>query len=82
MFSRHTATFLDLFYSCITLFYDIFDKTLLHFILVTALKCGHSGSVGMSRKCLVLLFSHINCYDIMFLKQKHAGLDEVIHIVP
>ena len=28
--------FLELTYSCRTLFYDTFDKTLLHFILVTA----------------------------------------------
>ena len=30
---------------------------------------------------LGLLVSHINCSDIMFLKQYHAGLEEVIHIV-
>ena len=39
----------DLTYSCRTLFYDTFDMTLLHLILVTAPKCGYSSSVGMYR---------------------------------
>ena len=47
VYSRHTVSFLDLTYSCRTLFYDIFDKTLLHVILVTTPKCGSSSSVGM-----------------------------------
>ena len=47
VYSRHTVLFLDLTYSCRTLFYDTFDKTLLHVILVTAPKCGSSSSVGM-----------------------------------
>ena len=47
VYSRHTVLFLDLTYSCRTLFYDAFDKTLLHVILVTAPKCGSSSSVGM-----------------------------------
>ena len=81
VYSRHTVSFLDLTYSCRTLFYDTFGKTLLHFILVTASKCGYSSSVGMQRKYLVFFFSHVYCYDIMFLKQYHSGLDEVIHIV-
>ena len=34
--SRHTVSSLDLTYSCKTLFYDTFDMTLLHLILVTA----------------------------------------------
>ena len=42
VYSRHTVSFLDLTYSCLTLFYDTFDKTLLNFILVTAPKCGYS----------------------------------------
>ena len=46
IYSRHTVLFLDLTYSCRTLFYDTFD-TLLHIILVTAPKCGSSSSVGM-----------------------------------
>ena len=47
VYSRHTVLFLDLTYSCITLFHDTFDNTLLHVILVTAPKCGFSSSVGM-----------------------------------
>ena len=47
VYSRHTVLFLDLIYSCRTLFYDIFDKTLLHVILVTVPKCGSSSLVGM-----------------------------------
>ena len=39
VYSRHTVSFLDLTYSCGTLFYDTFDMTLLHLILVTAPKC-------------------------------------------
>ena len=46
VYSMHTVLFLDLTYSCRTLFYDTFDKTLLHVILVTAPKCGTSSSVG------------------------------------
>ena len=34
---------------------------LLHFILVTAPKCCSSSSVGMLRKYLVFLFSHVYC---------------------
>ena len=47
VYSRQTVSFLDLTYSCKTLFYDTFDKTLLHFIQVTASKCGSSSSFGM-----------------------------------
>ena len=47
VYSRQTVLFLDLTYSCRTLFYVTFDKTLLHIILVTAPKCGSSSSVGM-----------------------------------
>ena len=47
VYSRHTVLFLDLTYSCRTLFDDTFDKTLLLVILVTAPKCGSSSSVGM-----------------------------------
>ena len=47
VYSRHTVLFLDLTYSFKTLFYDTFDKTLLHVIFVTAPKCGFSSSVGM-----------------------------------
>ena len=47
VYSRHTVLFLDLSYSRRTLFYDTFDKTLLHVILVTAPKCDSSSSVGM-----------------------------------
>ena len=32
VYSRHTISFLDLTYSCRTLFYDTFDVTLLHLI--------------------------------------------------
>ena len=45
VYSRHSVSFLDLTYSCRTLFYDTVDKTLLHFILVTAPKYGSSSSV-------------------------------------
>ena len=50
VYSRHTVitvSFLDLAYSCRTLFYDTFDMTLLHLILVMAPKCGYSSSVWM-----------------------------------
>ena len=47
VYSRHTFLFLDLAYSFRALFYNTFDKTLLHVILVTAPKCGSSSSVGM-----------------------------------
>ena len=47
VYSRYTASFLDLTFLCSTLFYDTFDKTKLHFILVTAPKCVCSSSVGM-----------------------------------
>ena len=47
VYSRHTVLFLDLTYSCRTLFYDIFDKALLNVILVTAPNCGSSNSVRM-----------------------------------
>ena len=45
VYSRHTVSFLDLTYSCITLFYDTFDKTLYNFTLVTAPQYGSSSSV-------------------------------------
>ena len=38
-----------------------YDKTLLHFILVTAPKCGSSSLVVVKRKYLVFLFSHDYC---------------------
>ena len=47
VYSRHSVSFLDLTYSCRTLLYDTFDKTMLHFILVTAPKYGYSSSVEM-----------------------------------
>ena len=47
VYSRHTVSFLDFTYSCRTLFYDTFDETVLHVILVMAPKCGSSSSVGM-----------------------------------
>ena len=40
VYSRHTVLFLDHTYLCRTLFYDTFDLTLLHLVLVTAQKCG------------------------------------------
>ena len=49
VYSMHTVSFLDLTYSYRTLFYDTFDKTLLHLILVTAPTCGslvHLGCKG------------------------------------
>ena len=46
VYSRHKVSFLDLTYSCRTLFYDTFDKTLLHVILVTAPNCGSSSQLG------------------------------------
>ena len=49
VYSRHTDSFLALTYSYRTLFYDTFDMTLLHLILVTAPKCGYSSSVWMSK---------------------------------
>ena len=49
VYSRHTVSFLDLTYSCRTLFYDTFDMTLLHLILVTAPNCGYTSSVGICR---------------------------------
>ena len=45
VYSRHTVSFMDLTYSCRTLFYDTFDMTLLHLILVTAPKCGQLGCI-------------------------------------
>ena len=39
------------------------------------------GQSGCKRNILVFLFSHVYCYDTMFLKQYHSGLEEVIHIV-
>ena len=55
VYSRHTVSFLDLTYSCRTLFYDTFDMTILHLILVTAPKYGYSSSVGMYKKIFGLL---------------------------
>ena len=37
--------------------------------------------LGCKGNAWAFLFSHINCYDILFLKQYHAELEEVIHIV-
>ena len=37
-YSRHKTLFLDLTFSCRTLFYDTTDQSLLHFILVTVPK--------------------------------------------
>ena len=58
--------FLDLTYSCRTLFYDTFDMTLLHLILVTAPKCGYSSSVGMYRNiwssCFHMFIDRILCF--------------------
>ena len=58
--------FLDLTYSCRTLFYDTFDMTLLHLILVTAPKCGYSCSVGMYRNiwssCFHMFIDRILCF--------------------
>ena len=66
VYSRHTVSFLDLTYSCRTLFYDTFDMTLLHLILVTAPKCGYSGSVGMHRNiwspCFHMFIDRILCF--------------------
>ena len=65
-YSRHTVSFLDLIYSCRTLFYDTFDMTLLHLILVTAPKCGYSSSVGMNRNiwssCFHTFIDRILCF--------------------
>ena len=58
--------FLDLTYSCRTLFYDTFDMTLLHLILVTTPKCGYSSSVGMYRNicssCFHMFIDRILCF--------------------
>ena len=58
--------FLDLTYSCRTLFYDTFDMTLLHLILVTAPKYGYSSSVGMYRNiwssCFHMFIDRILCF--------------------
>ena len=66
VYSRHTVPFLDLTYSCRTLFYDTFDMTLLHLILVTAPKCGYSSSVGMYRNiwssCFHTFIDKILCF--------------------
>ena len=54
IYSRHTVSFLDLTYSCRTLFYDTFDMTLLHLILVThqnvvtLVKLGCKGNIWSS----------------------------------
>ena len=37
--------------------------------------------LGCKGNSWAFLFLHINCYDIMFLKQYHTELEEVIHIV-
>ena len=47
VYSSYSFLFLDLTYSFRTLFYNTFDKTLLHVILVTASKSCSSSSVGM-----------------------------------
>ena len=64
VYSRHTVSFLDLTYSCRTLFYDTFDMTLLHLILVTA--GGYSTSVGMYRNicssCFHMFIDRILCF--------------------
>ena len=66
VYSRHTVSFLDLTYSCRTLFYDTFDMTLLHLILVTAPNCGYSSSVGMYRNiwssCFHTFIDRILCF--------------------
>ena len=60
------VSFLDLTYSCRTLFYDTFDMTLLHLILVTAPKCGKSSSVGMYRNiwssCFPTFIDRMFCF--------------------
>ena len=66
VYCKHTVSFLDLTYSCRTLFYDTFDMTLLHLILVTAPKCGYSSSVGMYRNiwssCFHTFIDRILCF--------------------
>ena len=66
VYSRHTVSFLDLTHSCRTLFYDTFDMTLLHFILVTAPKCCYSSSVEMYRNiwssCFHTFIDRILCF--------------------
>ena len=66
VYFRHTVSFLDLTYSCRTMFYDTFDMTLLHLILVTAPKCGYSSSVGIYRiiwsSCFHTFIDRIQCF--------------------
>ena len=59
VYSRHTVSFLDLTYSCRTLFCDTFDMTLLHFILVTAPKFGYLSSVGCIEIFGLLVFTRL-----------------------
>ena len=64
--SRHTVSFLDLMYSCRTLFYDNFDMTLLHLILVTApnvvtlVQLGCKGNIWSS--CFHMFIDRILCF--------------------
>ena len=59
VYSRHTVSFLDLTYSCRTLFYVTIDMTLLHLILVTAPNVVTLVQLGCNGKYLVFLFSHV-----------------------
>ena len=56
VYSRYKVSFLDLTYSCRTLFYVTFDVTLLHLILVMAPNVVTLVQLGCKGKCLVLLF--------------------------
>ena len=64
VYSRHSVAFLDLTYSCRTLLYDAFDKTLLHFILVLAPKCGYSSQFGCKGN---ILSSYFHTFSVMIL---------------
>ena len=66
VYFRHTVSFRDLIYSCRTMFYDTFDKTLLHLILVMTPKSvrlvqlGCKGNIWSS--CYHTFIDRILCF--------------------
>ena len=64
VYSRHTVLFLDLNYSCRTLFYDTFDKTLLswsrHQNVVPLAQLGCKGNIKSS--CFHMFIVRILCF--------------------
>ena len=77
----HLTSFLDLTYLCIILFYYTTDQTLYTLSWSRHQNVATLAQLGCKGNALSSFFSHVNCYDIMYLQQYHAGHTVVTHIV-